>query len=184
MFLDRENPCLWNLSLFHHRCWPYLLSFVQLNCYILYTNPNSPDMYYCIFLLALLHKALQVESTPKSWAVYRWMFDINIKDERSAITDNFFRLPTEMPFGASPDPEIEVAKTSFPLLGQWSYWTWTSLSISGSRKSRSAPYPQKRIFIWRDICHGKKKTFKAGKWCRLRSGSCQPRERLAPAFCQ
>ena len=58
-------------------------------------------------------------------------FDTKLKDERSSIADNgsgspliyrvflptFVQLPTEMRFGASPVPQIEVAKIFFPLHG-------------------------------------------------------------------
>ena len=58
-------------------------------------------------------------------------FDLKLKDERSFIADNddrspliyrvflptFVQLPNEMPFGASPVPQIEVAKIFFPLHG-------------------------------------------------------------------
>ena len=58
-------------------------------------------------------------------------FDMKLKDERSSIADNdsgspliyrvflptFVQLPTEMPFRASPVPQIEAAKIFFLLHG-------------------------------------------------------------------
>ena len=90
-------------------------------------------------------------------------FDIKLKDERSSIADNdnrspliyrvflptFVQLPTEMPFGASPIPQIEVAKIFFHSMAteaielnvDITYDFWFS-------KVTSALYSQKRIVIY------------------------------------
>ena len=80
----------------------------------------------------MIHRTLKVELITKFRAVYRRMynlsvtfllFDTKLKDERSSIADNengsptFVQLPMEMPFGATPLPQIEVAKIFFLLHG-------------------------------------------------------------------
>ena len=97
-------------------------------------------------------------------------FDTKLIDERSSVADNdsgspliyrvflptFVQPPTEMPFGASPVPKMEVAKIFFYSMATEMKLLNVDITFDfWFSKVTSALYPQKRIVIWRNIYHGK-----------------------------
>ena len=109
-----------------------------------------------------------------------FFFDMKLEDEKSSIADNgsgspllyrvflptFVQLPTEMPFGAGPVPQIEVAKIFFHSMA-------TEATERGHHfrflvlESHISSVPSKNNrHIRQNICHGKVKL----QWCCLRSG--------------
>ena len=96
-------------------------------------------------------------------------FDMKLKDERSSIADNgsgspliyrvflptFVQLPNEMPFGASPVPQIEVAKIFFPSMATKAIERGHHLRFLVLESHVSSVPSKKNRHIWQNICHGK-----------------------------